>query len=123
MNATQPYPDHPGAQGDATSQEAADKVAPEAGTVREACLRILKALGPMTADEVATQLGLSVLTVRPRITELKRKGLARSTADRRENVSGMSAVVVEALKAPEAVVPATHVQPVTPATYTQQDLL
>jgi DNA-binding Lrp family transcriptional regulator len=114
MNATQPYPDHPGARGDATSQEAADKVAPEAKTVREACLRILKAIGPMTADEVAAQLGLSVLTVRPRITELKRKGLARSTKERRDNVSGMSAVVVEASPEPA---------PAVPATYTQQELL
>ena len=47
----------------------------------------------LTADEVAERLGQSVLSVRPRISELKAKGKIEATAKRRCNVSGKRAVV------------------------------
>ena len=46
-----------------------------------------------TADEVAEYLGLSVLTVRPRVTELKKMGLIVPTEKRRRNISGQTASV------------------------------
>jgi hypothetical protein len=111
MSATKIYPEHPGAQGEETSFAAAEAVAPDAATLRQDCLRILK-LGPATADEVAESLGRSVLSIRPRITELKTMGRIRSTKERRPNRSGKSAVVVEALPEDQR-----------PVTFTQQDLL
>jgi hypothetical protein len=50
----------------------------------------------MTADEVADFVGESLLTIRPRMTELKRLGLLRDTGARRANASGRQAVVWEA---------------------------
>jgi predicted ArsR family transcriptional regulator len=44
-----------------------------------------------TADEVADQLGVSFLSVRPRLSELRRSELIEPTAERRKNKSGMLA--------------------------------
>lgn len=49
----------------------------------------------ITADECATNLRLSPLTVRPRFTELKKDGLIRDTGKRRANRSGRSASVMD----------------------------
>jgi hypothetical protein len=88
-----PYPDQPGHQrGSRTSLEAAQAIAPAAPTLRERCLDILK-LGNCTADEVADKLEASILSVRPRIAELKSRGLVFDTGNRRKNASGVNAVV------------------------------
>ena len=49
--------------------------------------------GGATADEVAKDLNLSVLSVRPRVSELKRLGEIKQTGGRRKNDSGMTATV------------------------------
>jgi DNA-binding Lrp family transcriptional regulator len=46
-----------------------------------------------TADEIAKDLNLSVLSVRPRVSELKRTGKIKLTGARRKNESGMTATV------------------------------
>jgi len=46
-----------------------------------------------TADEIANDLNLSVLSVRPRVSELKRTGKIKQTGARRKNESGMTATV------------------------------
>jgi len=47
----------------------------------------------LTADEIATRLGESVLAVRPRVSELFHAGLIDKTGDRRPNASGLGAHV------------------------------
>jgi DNA-binding Lrp family transcriptional regulator len=54
-----------------------------------------------TADEIAKDLNLSVLSVRPRVSELKRLGKIKQTGARRKNESGMTATVWQI--APQAV--------------------
>jgi hypothetical protein len=47
----------------------------------------------LTADEIAKDLNLSVLSVCPRVSELKRLGEIQQTGARRKNESGMTATV------------------------------
>jgi len=63
-----------------------------AGNIRDRCLDVLRAQS-LTADEVATAMELSVLTVRPRITELALLGKIEDAGIRRANVSGKKAIV------------------------------
>lgn len=87
------YPHTPGAKARETSFEAAEGVASQAPILRARCLRELEHSNGLTADEVAGRLGLSILSVRPRITELARDGKVRDSGDRRRNASGKRAIV------------------------------
>ena len=49
--------------------------------------------GGATADEIAAELGASILSIRPRVSELNRLGVIEKTAERRKNASGMTATV------------------------------
>lgn len=51
---------------------------------------------PMTPDEVAAELGVTVLTIRPRMTQLKQAGLIIDTGERRKTASGRKAAVYRA---------------------------
>jgi len=86
------YPYLPGFQDTDTSKAAADSVAPNAHTLRDDALQVLK-VGPRTADEVAAVMGKSNLSIRPRITELVLQGRIFDTGERRRNASGKSAIV------------------------------
>lgn len=86
------YPDFPGYKEHTTSKQAAIEVAGRAGTLRKLCLNCLKER-PFTADEIAGILGESVLSIRPRISELRTKGLIEKTKERRLNASGKQAIV------------------------------
>lgn len=44
--------------------------------------------GPLTADEIAGRLGRHLLTIRPRLTELRELGLVERTADTRPSALG-----------------------------------
>ena len=48
----------------------------------------------MTADECADLIGRSLLSIRPRVTELKRLGMLHTTGETRKNVSGKQADVM-----------------------------
>ena len=87
------YPDSPGHKTGGTSRAAARRIAPHATALRDRVLDFLKASYPasFTADEVADRLEASILSVRPRVTELLRGNLIEPTAERRMNKSGMSA--------------------------------
>lgn len=89
------YPSDPGFKDADTGRAAADCIAPEAPRLRSICLDALKAHTPdcATADEIAAELGRSVLAIRPRFSELVRQGLIRDTGARRQNESGCSAKV------------------------------
>lgn len=86
------YPYQPGFRFTDTSREAATKAKKPAIIDREVCLMLL-AKARMTADEVAEVMNKSVLSIRPRITELKKQGLIVDTGERRKNRSGVRAAV------------------------------
>lgn len=88
------YPASPGAQARDTSRAAAAEIAPSAARIRERVLTAFERSTGMTTDECAGRLGLSIHTVRPRVTELSRLGKLRDSGSRRKNtLSGKSAIV------------------------------
>jgi hypothetical protein len=88
------YPHRPGAKEATTSADAAAAMASRAPTLRDRALAALqRAPAGMTADEVADALGEGILSIRPRISELKRLGLIEATKERRANSSGLDARV------------------------------
>lgn len=94
MTASQ-YPDAPGFKAPGPSEQAAEQIAPSAMLLRAAVLKKFEDHYPQgrTADEVAGELRQSILSVRPRVSELKRGGLLIDTGERRKNESGMTATV------------------------------
>lgn len=87
--SSQSYPDHPGHKATGASQDA---IAPRAPRIGDQVLRAIAGHpSGVTADEIAAELHLSVLTVRPRVSELCRLGEIRPTGDRRCNASGLKA--------------------------------
>lgn len=94
------YPDTPGYKTDRpeTSRSAAAAEVGRAKTMREAVLELLggthaTAVGGLTADQCAGELGESVLAVRPRVSELARMNKVADTGERRANASGHRAAV------------------------------
>ena len=88
------YPDAPGFKVSGPSEQAAKAIGSTANKMRAAVLAqiALHAAGA-TADEIAKDLNLSVLSVRPRVSELNRNGAIEQTGARRRNESGMTATV------------------------------
>lgn len=87
------YPEAPGFKAHGTSEESARKVSSEARTLREQVLDVFRFNGDMTADECAEHMGLSILSIRPRFSELRAMGEIEDSGVRRKNVSGHRAVV------------------------------
>jgi hypothetical protein len=76
------------------SEKAAEAMGSTANKMRAAVLaQFTQYPAGATAGEVARDLDLSVLSVRPRVSELKRLGEIRQTGARRKNESGMTATV------------------------------
>lgn len=91
---THAYPDAPGFKEHGTSHEAAYRMERRAGTLREQAYATLSEHSAgLTADEVAAIMGETVLSIRPRLTELKLSGRIEKNGERRPNVSGMQASV------------------------------
>ena len=88
------YPHTPGIKTEhpETSKEAATVMVSRAKTLREEVERQLGGR-PMTADECAEAMGESVLSIRPRLSELRKLKRIEDTGDRRPNASGHSAAV------------------------------
>jgi hypothetical protein len=86
------YPRVPGWREPTTSRDAAQAVRGSAEILRVRVLAAIKREAG-TADEIANRLGESILSVRPRVTELSRQNLIERTGERRHNASGMSAHV------------------------------
>jgi predicted ArsR family transcriptional regulator len=87
------YPHSPGFKSGSTSRLAARRIAPHAEALRDRVRAFLMANypTPFTADEVADRLNVSILSVRPRVSELRHSRLIERTAERRRNKSGMMA--------------------------------
>jgi predicted ArsR family transcriptional regulator len=86
------YPDMPGYKALGPSQEAAQSMADDAATLRHRVWASLR-MKPRTADECAEYLGESILSIRPRFSELRASGLIADSGLRRPNSSGRSATV------------------------------
>lgn len=71
-------------------------MAPRAQPLRAQVLAVLRD-GSLTADECAAVLHKSVLSIRPRVTELVRLGLIADTGRTRKNQSGINATVWRAV--------------------------
>lgn len=87
------YPHAPGAQDRDTSRAAAEGASRTAPVLRQMALDVLERSNGLTADEVAGRLGMSILSIRPRITELSRLNKVRDGGERRRNRSGKLAIV------------------------------
>lgn len=88
------YPSEPGHKGTDTSAAAAQHVKPDASILRTKVLGVLVAHpSGLTADEVAARLDESILSIRPRVSELHARELVTDSGRRRLNGSGRSAVV------------------------------
>jgi predicted ArsR family transcriptional regulator len=94
------YPHSPGYKARDTARDAAAAMKPKAKTLRDKALAEIRASGHhgLTADEVAGRLGKSIMSIRPRLSELVEFQAIRDTGKRRTNAcSGRSAVVWMAL--------------------------
>jgi predicted ArsR family transcriptional regulator len=88
------YPDAPGFKVPGPSEQAAKSVAGSANKMRAVVLaEMAQYPGGAMADEIAKDLNLSVLSVRPRVSELNRTGEIEQTGARRKNQSGTTATV------------------------------
>ena len=88
------YPEAPGHRDTDTSFDAARSMDGIAGRLRQEAFKFLTQSGGATADEVAAHVGVSVLAMRPRITELKQQGVIVDSGLRRLNRSGRRAAVL-----------------------------
>jgi len=88
------YPTTPGFKEGDTSRAAAESMESAAPLLRMKVLDQLRAAPQgLTPDECAARLGLTVLSVRPRFSELKLQGKIEPTGERRANVSSRAAKV------------------------------
>lgn len=96
FNYTPPegYPVSPGHKGIETSAQAAESMRGRAPRLRDACMKICgQYTDGVTADEAAAILGESILSIRPRFSELNLAGKIYDTKERRPNASGRDAAV------------------------------
>lgn len=79
--------------GPETERTAARKVAPRVVGRRLEALGVLARLGTASGSDIARTAGLSILSIRPRLTELQEMGLIEDTRDRKENSWGNPEIV------------------------------
>lgn len=88
------YPHAPGFKEPTTSRDAASAMKGRANKLREVVFTaIADAPDGLTADEVASLIGETVLAVRPRVSELAKADRIAPTGERRKNASGLKARV------------------------------
>lgn len=85
------YPQAAGWKARETSRAAAERT--PAPILRAKVLAEFQRQNYMTADECAAALRLSILSIRPRVTELSNLGKLMDSGFRRQNASGRSAIV------------------------------
>lgn len=88
------YPSSPGYKSTDTSRDAAESMQVNAGTLRRYVLEELKMCSAgLTADECADRLRESILSIRPRFSELRNFNLIEDSGKRGLNKSGKNAIV------------------------------
>ena len=90
------YPSAPGYKRGGTSKAAADSMREKAPTLRDRVLGHLM-FGPDTADGCAYVLGETIMSVRPRLSELLKLGKIADTGKTEPNASGRMATVWRAV--------------------------
>jgi predicted ArsR family transcriptional regulator len=81
-----------------TSHEAAEEAQGRAPFWRLMVLQDLSLHGPSTADEIAARLQASILTIRPRVSELRNLHKIHDTGNRRANGNGKRTAVWDITK-------------------------
>jgi len=76
----------------AAQHQALEAIAPIRSNLQRRVLNQF-ANGNFTADEVAGILGISILTARPRVAELVKRGFLTESGQRRPNATGRPATV------------------------------
>jgi hypothetical protein len=89
------YPDAPGWKARDTSREAAEAIAPVAGTLRERVLIEVRRL-PGTPEQIAHRMRVDLLSIRPRFSELARLGLIKDSGKRGDSRGGKHAIIWQA---------------------------
>lgn len=89
------YPQHPGWKKRETSLEAAEAIASKAQTLRDKVYQLLRSR-PCSADEAARILGETVLSVRPRFSELAAKNKIKDSGKRDITASKKRSIIWEA---------------------------
>jgi len=89
------YPETPGYKENTTSKDVAMSIKENANSIRRKVLFVLKNKGTYgaTTDEVASLLNISILSVRPRFSELRKSGFIEDSKERRMNESKHKAIV------------------------------
>lgn len=89
------YPVSPGHRGIETSIEAAEATAPKVGRLQRMTLAAITSAcwNGLTADEASMTCGMDRWSIRPRLSELRVKGLIVDSGLRRPNVTGKRAIV------------------------------
>jgi predicted ArsR family transcriptional regulator len=87
------YPDSPGWKAQGPSRDAATAVTSHAKNLRDRVHGFLQEQYPSaySADQIAARLGETILSVRPRVSELHKAQLIEAAAGRSKNQSGMTA--------------------------------
>ena len=88
------YPDRPEYQPVKSIPKRAKAAAEKAPILRERMLALFSETSGLTADECAQRLGMTLLSIRPRLTELKRGNLIKDSGERRLNDAGRSVRVM-----------------------------
>lgn len=86
-----PYPDTAGFKARDTAKAAAAGVEPAAKSLRARVFDAIKAK-PGTPEELAARLGVPVMNVRPRTSELSARGLIEDSGTRGEADGGRQAI-------------------------------
>tara|TARA_B100001250_G_C19460398_1_gene639965 strand:- start:213 stop:527 length:315 start_codon:yes stop_codon:yes gene_type:complete len=89
------YPETPGYKENTTSKDVAMSIKENANSIRRKVLFVLKNKDSYgaTTDEVASLLNISILSVRPRFSELRKSGFIEDSKERRINESKHKAIV------------------------------
>lgn len=88
------YPHAPGSKAGGTSKKAAKLIKERAPTLRDQVYKLLLDVpAGLTADECAAKLNKSILSIRPRLSELHNLQKIRDTGCTRANDSGVQASV------------------------------
>lgn len=87
------YPDRPGYKRRGTSSMAAEHIVARAEVIRRRVVELLRTAGPKSPDQAAEALNESILSVRPRFSELVADGWIEETGRTVENRSGRRANV------------------------------
>ena len=87
------YPTRPGFTARGTSEDAARAMHLAAHSLRAKVYNVLRRRKLLTADEIAGELELSRLTIRPRVSELYVSGFIEPSGKYRPNRSGKRAIV------------------------------